>query len=315
MEYDKETIAVLLATYNGELYLREQLNSLLGQTYTNWVCYIHDDGSTDQTIDIIREYCDGFPQNFKMLEGASCGGAKNNFLFLLSEIKEEYVAFCDQDDFWLPEKLVKIYEVMKKNENKEKPTVIFSDLKVVNEQLELISDSFFRYSGKDSTRLNYKQILIQNFVPGCTMLINRKAVDIGLEYENVENIYMHDWWLMVICALMGDVFSEDESLVLYRQHGNNSIGAEKKVSVLDVFAHIFQTIFGDRINDIHRRISIPRKFSEELKKMDGISKEDREFLNEFSVIEKENKIKRIEFYIKNKLFRNNHRNFFMLLFV
>lgn len=315
MEYNEERIAILLATYNGERFLREQLESLLGQTYTNWICYIHDDGSNDQTVNIAREFCEKYPYHFVIINGPLCGGAKNNFMFLLSEVKEEYIAFCDQDDYWLPEKLSETYKLIKMDEDRKKPTVVFSDLKVVNENLKLISDSFFLYSGKNSSRLNYKQILIQNFVPGCTMLINRKAVDIGLKYRNIENLYMHDWWLMIICALMGKIYATNSPLILYRQHGDNSVGADKKLSTWDVLRHIWQTIFGKHREEIYKRILIPRRFAEELKNLDGISEKDRKFLDEFSNLKKKNKCARILFYIRNKLFRSNHRNFFMLFFV
>lgn len=311
----RDSVAVLLATYNGEGYLQEQLDSLLNQTYKEFVCYIHDDGSSDGTQSIVTEYEEKYPGKIVIVDGPSCGGARSNFLYLLRNVKSDYYLFCDQDDVWDKMKLEKLVACIKEREQKGKPCAVFTDLVVVDEKMQKIADSYFSYSGKDPKRLKYKQILIQNYIPGCTMIFNSEAADIANKYQNIENIYMHDWWVALIASLLGDISSYDEPLVFYRQHGDNTIGADKKVSLGDVIAHTVETIFGSRKKQIKERIYRPRRLAAELCALDGVEEEDRRFLQEFSRIGERNKIYRVRYYIKNQLFRNNHRNWLMLMFV
>lgn len=312
---ESDTVAILLATYNGASFLAEQLNSILAQTYKNWICYIHDDGSTDESLEIAKQYQCKFPEHFCVVEGSSCCGAKENFLFLMSMPKEKYIAFCDQDDYWVEDKLEVLLQKMKSIENEEKPCLVFSDLKVTRSDLSVVSNSYFNYSGKDPHRTRYKQILIQNFVPGCSMLINKRGLEVACLYNNKNNIFMHDWWVILVCSSLGILSLVERPLVLYRQHNDNSIGADRKLRVSDVVKHIFSTLFGDHLEDIKMRIEIPRKFACELLLLPGLEKDEKKFLEEFSTIRNRNKLFRINFYVKNRLFRSNHRNLFMLLFV
>lgn len=319
MGYEKQTVcekvAVLLATYNGSNFIEEQINSILKQSYSNIVIYIHDDGSTDTTVSTVQDYARRYANTFRIIDAPSCGGACQNFMFLLKFVEENYIVFADQDDIWDENKIEKMIKAMKNAEKEGEACLIFSDLKVVDKNLNIISNSFFSYSGKDSSRLQYRQLLMQNFVPGCAMMINKQAAILASYYQNINNIYMHDWWLMLVVSLKGTIAGIEESLVFYRQHGENTIGADKKVSYITVIRHIWQTVFGDHKTEILNRIDVPRKFASELVNIPGINQEDKMFLSEFSKIGNRRKIHRIAFYIRNRLFRNNHRNIFMLFFV
>ena len=101
------SLAILLATYNGEKFLPEQMDSLFSQTYADFVIYAHDDGSTDQTVGILRQYEKKYPEKLVILEYEPQGGAKNNFYSLMQRIDADYYMFCDQDDVWHPEKIEK----------------------------------------------------------------------------------------------------------------------------------------------------------------------------------------------------------------
>ena len=114
-----QLVAILLATYNGEKYIEEFLISLQGQTFQNYICYIHDDGSKDRTRRIAEEFEKRDPGHFQILEGPSQGGAKENFLWMLGQIEAEYYMFADQDDVWLPEKIEKSVRTI--TEKKEEP--------------------------------------------------------------------------------------------------------------------------------------------------------------------------------------------------
>lgn len=312
---EEDKVSVLIATYNGAEYIAEQIESVLKQTYKNIICYIHDDGSSDETKRIIENYAKDYPKIIQVINAPKCGGAKKNFMFLLTCTKEKYVAFCDQDDVWSPNKIQSLLLEMKRTERKDRPCLVFSDLKVVDKELNVISESYYKFAGKNPERTYYKQILIQNFVPGCTMMINREAVKLSLKYSNLENIFMHDWWIISLVSLLGDISRVKESLVMYRQHGDNSIGADKKLDFVTFLVHAYETIFGNHKEKIMQRIYISRNMAKELYQLPGVNYDDRCFLEEFSNIGKRDKISRIKFYKDNKLFRNNHRNWLMLLFV
>lgn len=224
-------IYVLLATYNGEKYIREQLESLLAQTYQNLILWIHDDGSKDDTVNIIKEYKENFSNKIKFLnDELRCGGAKENFTHLINSIDDnfDYIMFCDQDDFWLSDKiettLNKMIEV--ENSNQNMPIIIHTDLKVVDEELNSIADSYFIYQKiKPQWSKDFNISLVQNSVTGCTMMINKKAKDISLPIGN--NAIMHDWWILLkVLQNSGVVEYIDMSTILYRQHSYNDIGAK-----------------------------------------------------------------------------------------
>ena len=138
------SLAILLATYNGEKFLAEQLDSLFSQTYSDFIIYAHDDGSTDQTVGILHQYQNKYPEKLIILDYEPTGGAKNNFYSLMQRVDADYYMFCDQDDIWLP---FKVDVSLKKIQGMEltyicMPCLVFSDLRVVDHQLNTISDSF-----------------------------------------------------------------------------------------------------------------------------------------------------------------------------
>ena len=122
MQEDTTQVAILLATYNGERFIKDQLDSILNQTYQNFVCYIHDDGSTDRTVDILKKYVSKYPKKIKLLEYPGKKGAVGNFLSLIDyaveHCREQYYLFSDQDDIWLPQKIELEVKKIRKIDNK-----------------------------------------------------------------------------------------------------------------------------------------------------------------------------------------------------
>jgi glycosyltransferase involved in cell wall biosynthesis len=224
-------IYILLATYNGEIYIREQLDSLLKQTYQNWILWIHDDGSKDATLKIVKEYKEKFPNKIILIsDGIRCGGAKQNFTHLLSSIDDnyDYIMFCDQDDVWLDYKIELTLNTMieVENSNYNKPIIIHTDLQVVDETLKTIANSYFIYQKiKPHWSKDFYMSLVQNSVTGCTMMINKKAKEISLPIGN--NAIMHDWWILLkVLQNNGVVKYISEPTILYRQHSFNDTGAK-----------------------------------------------------------------------------------------
>lgn len=226
-----DKLAILLATYNGEKYIREQLNSLLAQTYTEWIAYMHDDGSTDGTALILDEYSTKYPNKFVVIDGCRTGGAKNNFYFLMRQVEAPYYMFCDQDDVWKAEKI----ELTLKKYNEEKvddiPVMVYTDLSIVNADLEVVENSmwdFYKFRPED---FSINKILIRNTVAGCTILINYRLRNEMLKFKKVDNIPMHDKWAAMVSMYLGKAICLDESTIYYRQHSNNTVGVQNKSGV------------------------------------------------------------------------------------
>ena len=224
----KTKIAILMATYNGAEYVGEQLDSILNQSSENWTLYIHDDGSNDDTRNIINQYARRYPEKIVVIEGPSTGGAKTNFFYLMKEVTADYIMFSDQDDFWLPEKIEKTYAKCLELENGhlDEPVATFTDLKVVDQKLKVISEKMSSYQTLNMDNTEFNKLMIQNIVTGCTMMINRTCRDISLKCKDYDQVIMHDWWCALVASYFGKIGYVDESLILYRQHGDNSVGSK-----------------------------------------------------------------------------------------
>lgn len=225
-------LAILLATYNGGKYLREQLNSIIKQTYQDYTLYIRDDGSTDDTLAIIDEYIKLHPHRICLLrDDITHRGAANSFMWLLENVDSDYYMFCDQDDIWVPNKIELTLKKMLlvERDNPRVPILIHTDLKVVDEDLRTISPSFWgamKLKPNILQHINY--IAVCNCVTGCTMMINKIAREYSLSMPN--DAPMHDHWIAYVCAYNGVIDNLPSQTILYRQHGNNTVGA-KRVSL------------------------------------------------------------------------------------
>ena len=217
-------IHIMMATYNGEKYIREQIDSILAQTYTDWKLFISDDCSTDGTLDIIEQYCGSYPDKICILNKTKkMGGANKNFSYLFSECPEaEYYMFSDQDDIWLPEKIERMLQVLHHSNVEKECYLVHCDLKVVDANLHTIKESF--YSQNRFRGMSY--LLMNNYIPGCTMLYNHATREkIG---KIPDACVMHDWWIVLYVAIFGQIIFCEQTLNLYRQHENNVIGAGVK---------------------------------------------------------------------------------------
>ena len=222
-------IVILLATYNGERFLKEQIESLYEQTYTQWDIYVHDDGSSDNTIQILEEY-EKEKDNFHILRYPSMGGSANNFFSLLKRVKAQYYFFADQDDKWLQDKVESSLIEIKKMEQKHpgSPILICSDVAVTDINLNIMHPSLWKESNTHPEFLNkYKSAPIP-FVTGCTMLINNYT-KYEIEWDKINKATMHDAYI-TLCTLKhgGYISPINKPLLLYRQHGDNTLGAFSK---------------------------------------------------------------------------------------
>ena len=186
-------VQILLATFNGEKFLEEQIASILSQSYKNWHLIVHDDGSSDATPAIIRKAKNENPSRITIIEDDFITkSAKKNFKHLISHATAPYIMFCDQDDVWMPNKisatLSRMIEVEKKHP--KNPVIIHTDLFVVDEHLNFISKSMFEYQKLPKKIDKLDQILVLNNVTGCTMMLNTMATRLGQTLP--DEAIMHD---------------------------------------------------------------------------------------------------------------------------
>ena len=216
-------IDILLSTYNGERYLKEQLDSLLGQTYKEFRILIRDDCSNDNTRSILESYKNKNEEKINLFFEDNIG-PKKSFLNLLKKSNSDYIMFCDQDDIWDQNKLQIMYDVIKTRNNV--PTLLFCDLKVVDENLNVICDSFYDYQKIDRYKTSFFELNKKAVIPGCVMMLNRKLKDLVI-WKDANNITMHDSYISYIASYFGEIVYIDKKLNLYRQHGQNTVGAKE----------------------------------------------------------------------------------------
>ena len=223
-------ITIIMAVYNGQEYIREQLESLKDQTYTEWRLVIRDDCSSDKTAEIVKKFSDEVEQEviFKVNEKPS-GSAKNNFALLINDAKEsDYVMFCDQDDIWKKDKIEITFNKMKQAEERygrDFPLLVHGDVEVIDENGNINADSMFEMSHINADS-KLPQILIQNHVTGCTMMCNKKLIAGISEYASSEYIIMHDYLAALYASVFGKIEVIKKPLLSYRQHSGNSVGAK-----------------------------------------------------------------------------------------
>lgn len=231
-----------MATYNGERYLEQQIISIVKQTFGHWHLYVRDDGSQDNTHKIIKQMVKKYPSQITDLTLIPGGGSSlKNFFTILEWVTRnasyDFIMLSDQDDYWLDNKICKTIEKFKDNSI---PTLVYTDLKVVDSRLKTVRDSYMKFYGLDPYKCTLEKLLVQNKVTGCTMMWNKKLNSL-IKYKENSNIAMHDWWIALIAAAFGQIIYINEGTVLYRQHSHNVVGAKKR-TILNHLNHTRESI-------------------------------------------------------------------------
>lgn len=230
-DYSK-VILILLSTYNGKLFLPDFFDSLEKQSYPDWKLLIRDDGSSDETLEIIQIFAKKHDNRIEIIRDNINLGAKGSFSKLLeTALKDaswEYLMFADQDDVWMNDKITVTrskMEQMKKKFTESAPLLVHTDLTVVDSLLKLLDHSFWHYQFINPKEDSFNRLLMQNTVTGCTMMINRPLAQLC---ENIPlDAIMHDWWIALIVSIFGHIDTVDRATILYRQHHQNDTGAKK----------------------------------------------------------------------------------------
>lgn len=214
-------VKILLSSYNGEKYLKEQIDSLIAQKCSAKIeILVRDDGSKDSTDQILDRY----QQNGDLIwyKGENLGCGRSFWDLILNSGDADYYAFCDQDDYWQKDKIEKAVLLLEK-ENKEKPLLYTGNYIAVDKELKPIKGININTKIKNTT---FGDSLIRSLSPGCTFVFNKKACEILRQYSG--EIDIHDWMAYKIIAGFGKVIYDANPYMLYRQHGHNVIGISKE---------------------------------------------------------------------------------------
>ncbi len=294
-------VEILLSTYNGSKFLKEFIDSLFSQTYKDWILTVRDDGSKDNTVEIIEDISAKYPGKINLIkDNLGNLGACKSFLTLLKQAKANYIMFADQDDIWLPSKIEKtinkMFETEKKYE-KNIPILIHTDLIVVDEKLNPIANSFWKYQGQNPEYKSLNYLMVQNNITGCTMMINKALKD--LIFQIPDKAIMHDWWLALVASAFGAIEYIPAQTILYRQHHSQDTGA-KKYSIVD-FYYRFTKNPSLILNSVKKTIEQAKEFDKLFG--DKLSQKQLEMIAFYTNIPNMKKIKRLEGLLKWRLFK------------
>lgn len=223
-------VSILMSTYNGEMFLDKQIDSILNQTHKNFKLIIRDDGSSDETLTIINDYLHKYPNVVSLLKDTEENiGSTKSFLRMLNYVDDEsYVMFSDQDDIWFENKIALFLSKIQELESSNvvnKPTLVFGDMIVTDNNLNILDKSFWHFQKiKPQLIYKWKKVLSQNVVTGCSMIINSSGRKISQNLPADMNV-VHDHFIAIMISKNGLVSFIKEPSMYYVQHNNNQVGA------------------------------------------------------------------------------------------
>ena len=223
---ENKKIDILMATYNGEKYLVEQLDSIINQTYRNWNLLIRDDNSTDKTLEIIQNYHKKDKRIKILKDNKGNLGIVRNFEELLKSSESEFIMFSDQDDIWVENKLDMYLKMIEKIKNKG--FMIHSDAILFDKnKSNILKDTFI---SKKAINKGLENVFFNYFVQGATILISKEIKNFILPFP--KEVYLHDRYIHLISELFFERIFVNKALIYYRQHGDNQIGAKNTIREL-----------------------------------------------------------------------------------
>ena len=250
-EVYSDRVDIVLATYNGESYIAEQIDSIIQQTHTNWKLIIRDDGSKDRTQEILKQYSLKDGRIFIVEDNEGNLGFNKNFLTLVSKTSANYISICDQDDVWMPEKVSLSLAKLKEIENSgDSPALVHCDAMIVDGSLNVMAE---RWIGSRGNIVGVNGLVFANSVQGAATMINDSLKKIAL---TISPEIPYDYHLALLALFRGRRGYIDQPLLKYRQHGNNVIGARDSNTKLG-FKH-----YSTQLLDIFRSLRVNLKFSD-----------------------------------------------------
>ena len=239
----EKKVAVIMSTYNGEKFIREQLDSILNQSYKNIDLIVRDDGSKDKTVEIIKEYQEKH-KNIKLHEGQNLGFVKS-FFELLKLAEADYYAYADQDDIWIENKIELAVNSLNKLDD-QKPNMAFGNSDYYNENMEFIG------YGEKNKEYSFLSSLFACVGQGMTMTVNKKTRDMIIE-NMPKSCFFHDWWTYIICVALGNVAYDNVTTVKYRRRKENATSEGQGYLRLLIW-RVKNLLFKDGMKDIKQQM-------------------------------------------------------------
>lgn len=276
-----QAACILLATYNGEHYLRTQLDSIRSQSYQNWQLLVRDDCSTDGTADILKEYTelDSRIQLHSEFECCHVGATRSFEKLLVTGLDSGAKQFflCDQDDQWHVDRLERYlhgFDVGKL------PQLVFADLQLVDENLAPLGQTAaFQRESSDLRFLSLTSLLSLNHIPGCSMALNRELAELALPIP--QDAIMHDWWFSLTASASGKLTYIDLKLTKYRQHASNTVGAPSILGILADPLH-WGSLWRSGASELMRSMSQAEILASRLEQIGGSSISSIEPLRQYA---------------------------------
>jgi rhamnosyltransferase len=301
-------IDVLLATYNGEKFLSEQIDTILNQSYNNFRLIISDDCSSDSTVQILKEYSKKDERIILYFQKENLGVVRN-IEFLLNKVENDIYMLADQDDFWENEKIEKYLELLEK----EKSDLVFGDLEVVDENLNLIESSFVNYMNfnykiekcLNSYELNY----LYSCVTGCTIMSKKSYISKILPLPCTSKYLIHDHWIGLIVSFSGKISYMPKSYIKYRQHGNNQLGIKMETHQMEKFDDMRNWLINVKIELFTLYVENNNRFPIELQKT------NKEALEYFKMIKNKKNINFKALKVFHRLYKNETKTYYIKSFI
>jgi glycosyltransferase involved in cell wall biosynthesis len=299
----KPNVEIIMATYNGEKYLGEQLDSIRNQTFADWNLYVFDDGSTDSTVKILETYSRNDPRIHYRANPRPFGNARDNFMAAISKSDADYLFLADQDDYWLPEKMANslnaIQEIEKDHGGPGYPALVFSDVIVADEHLNQKSETFLQSKHVGKEDLNIETLLDIPVGLGCTMCMNKSLSTIATNGIDSARIIGHDWWFVLAATATGTLFLADKPLMLYRRHeGTVSMTAKSE-----------KLSFKDSVNNLVQDAGLRRAQARELEKLAPYMVDERTvaIVDAYARMDERSRIARLAEATKFNLWQKSNR--------
>lgn len=218
----KDKVDILLTTYNSKIeYLKEQLDSILNQTYKNFKLIISDDCSPNEEVrKVLKEYEQKDNRIQLYFQQQNLGYTKN-FEFVLTKSTADYIAFCDHDDIWYPNKIEESLRTLKE----KKVDLVYCDARQIDENGKILHESYLRYKNMPILDGKYQKKILpfsRHIAIGCSQLFTKRVKDFMIPFT--ENTMAHDWHSLYIANALNGVYCIDKPLFGYRLHGNNAFG-------------------------------------------------------------------------------------------
>lgn len=296
-------VVVLLATFNGSRYLRQQLDSIAAQSHNNWQLVVADDGSRDDTLAIIQSFYEEHPDRVRIVGDGPTQSARDNFFRLLRVAgPAPYFAFCDQDDVWSIDKLQRLVQRCQEieSQHRDQPCLVYSDLTVVDAQLGLLSPSFMNQVRARPEKITHRTLLVENAIPGCAMLFNAALAEVfrARDFDSTGAV-MHDWWIALLASTVGHISYVPTGLVNYRQHATNALGSVNRSGLAFTLSKLFR---GDRSAALRTYIQAAAFLDAY---GDLLNPSVREEMGAFASLNHRHKFERIRLILKHRILKQS----------